>query len=350
LTHPTSASAAAPAPAPRGGWGGGGGGAPGGGRGPALVVVYNGFGTEARARLWGRTLHDRGLGPARPGESRWKKLERIVGELHSDELRNASLTVKVLGKSYPVKSDSEGLFALDLPGPLPVGLHDVDARLEQRPFRTEAGRLLVAPRKPGVAVVSDIDDTILQTGVTDKATMIRRLLSSNAHDLRTYPQAPGLYRIWARRGYPIVFVSGSPVNLYSRITQFLALRGFPASALLLKNPGLEKGADSLFEQRNYKLRRIREVQSLLPGYRLLLVGDSGEQDPEIYAEVRRSRGADVLCSMIHRVTSEAAGAPRLQQHLVFDSYMQLARALFERRQLTAAELKELQAGAARSSK
>ena len=311
--------------------------------GPALIVIYNGFGTESGARVWGRALYDPGLGPAQPDESKWHKVKRSLGELDSDELRDASVTVKVLGKSYPVRADHEGLFRLDLPGPLPAGSHDVDARVEHKPgYRTEAGRLLIFPRKPGVAVISDIDDTILQTGVADKAALIRKVLTSNAHDLRTFPQAPALYRVWAQRGYPIVFVSGSPKNLYSRLTRFLSLRGFPTAALLLKHLGLEKGTDSLFETHRYKLRRIREVRELLPGYRLLLVGDSGEKDPETYAEVCRQDAKAVLAVMIHRVTKEPAISRRFTGQLVFESYDELGRALSRRGLLTAMELGALQ--------
>jgi phosphatidate phosphatase APP1 len=312
---------------------------------PALIVLNNGFGTEKAARVWGRALYDTGRGPAQPDESKWRKVKRSLGELDSDEMRDVNLTVKVLGKSYAARADHEGMFRVDLAGPLPLGTHDVDARIEHKPgFRTEAGRLQIFPGKPGTAVISDIDDTVLQSNVANKGALIRKVLSSNAHDLQTFPQAPALYRIWAKRGYPIVFVSGSPQNLYSRLTHFFTLRGFPtASALLLKNLGLEKGADSLFETHKYKLRRIREVRELLPGYRLLLVGDSGEKDPETYAELRKQDAAAVLAVMIHRVTKEQAVSRRFAGQLVFDSFGELGRELHKRGLLSAPELKALQA-------
>jgi phosphatidate phosphatase APP1 len=312
---------------------------------PAVVVIYNGLGTPAGARVWGRAFADKEPGAATPSESKWRKLRRTLNELESEELRHAELELKVLGRSYPVKADSEGLFRVDLKGPLAEGSHRVEAKLKvpARAFRVEEGKLLVWPKRPGVAVLSDIDDTVLQTGVTDKLQMIKRVLFSNAHDLKTFDQAPALFQAWSKRGYPVVFVSGSPVNLYTRLTQFFSLRGFPTPVLLLKNLGLERGADSLTDQRAYKLRRIREVLELLPGYKLLLVGDSGEKDPEIYSALRQGNKGIVLEIMIHRVTREEKIATRFAGQLVFDTYSDLAKELRRLGRLTPADVKAMQA-------
>lgn len=307
----------------------------------ALIVIYNGIGTTAAARLWGRVLEDKGPGAVAAGESKLRKLQRSWHELESDEIEHAQLSVRVLGRAYPVRADDEGLFELELRGPLPPGSHPVDAAMSDRPFRVERGQLLVWPARPGVAVVSDIDDTVLQTGVGNKVRMMKRVLFSNALDLKTFEGAPELYRCWRRRGYPLIFVSGSPVNLYSRLTQFLTVHGFPEAALLLKNLGAGKGADALTEQQEYKLRRVRQVQALLPGYRLLLVGDSGEKDPEVYAEVRRADEKGVAGIFIHRVTADRPDSPRLRGELLFNDYPSLARELGKRRALTAAEVKQV---------
>jgi phosphatidate phosphatase APP1 len=308
---------------------------------PAVIVFYNGLGTPAAARLWGRVLADKEPGKATASESRWRKIKRTWHELDSDEVRNAELEVKVLNRTLAIKADNEGLFKVDLKGPLAVGQHAVTGVLKgPRRHRVEEGRLLIWPAR-GTVVVSDIDDTVLQTGVTNKLKMFKRVLFSNAHDLKTYDHAAALYRTWSKHGHPIVFVSGSPVNLYTRLKQFLALRGFPTSVLLLKNLGLEKGADALTDQIGYKQRRIREVLELLPGYKLLCVGDTGEKDPEIYAKVRAANRALVTEVMIHRVTQEEKISPRFQGQIVFDTYLDLANELRRRKHLTPSEVKAL---------
>ena len=302
----------------------------------ARIVIYNGFGTTARACLGGRVLEDKAYGKAKKNESWYRKMRRNISALESDEIPNVKLEIQVLGKKHMVKSDSEGLFKLDLPGPLKVGDHLITARLKGKlPFRTEAGRLLIWPKKPGVVVISDIDDTVLDTKVTSKLKMLKGVLLKNARDLNTFKGAPSLFRVWAGRGYPIVFVSGSPINLYSRLQHFLSLTRFPAAPLMLK----ELGKDKLTEQKGYKLRQIKKVLDLLPGYQLIMVGDSGEKDPEVYTAVARKHPKRVMVTAIHRVTPEPHGAARFAGQVLFSSYRKLSKTLVNKGLLTPAEYK-----------
>ncbi|MCC6750867.1 MAG: DUF2183 domain-containing protein [Deltaproteobacteria bacterium] len=299
-----------------------------------VVVVYGGFGTTSRARLWGRVLKDKGLDASRPGESFYRKLKRNVQALESDEIPGAEVELKVAGKVYRLKADHEGLLRLDLSGPLPVGHHPVSAVLHDgRPYRVEVGRLSIWPASPGLAVVSDVDDTVLKTGVTRKTRMVWKVLTRSAQELETYPGAPALYRALARQAYPIVFVSGSPVNLYSKLREFFRLKRFPSAPLLLKNLGTSPGSDALRDQRAYKLRRIAEVLELLPGYRVLLIGDTGESDPEIYREVSRQYPRRVAATLIHRVTDAVDGEARYRGQVVFAAYPEARRHLVGRRLL-----------------
>lgn len=307
----------------------------------ARIVLYNGFGTTAGARLGGRVLEDKPHGKAKKKESWYRKLRRNLSALESDEIPNVALEVTVLGKKHKVKADDEGLFWIKLKGPLKVGDHPITARLTgKRPYRTEAARLQVWPKKPGVVVISDIDDTVLDTKVTSKVKMLKGVLLKSARDLNTFKGAPPLFRVWARRGYPVVFVSGSPVNLYSRLQHFLSLSGFPAAPLMLK----ELGKDKLTEQKGYKLRQIKMVLDLLPGYEMILVGDSGEKDPEVYAAVVKKHGRKVKAIGIHRVTDESARDARFKGQVLFKKYRKLARKLRDKGLLTRAEYKKVKKG------
>jgi len=302
----------------------------------ARVVVYNGFGTTARACLWGRVLEDKDYGKAKKKDSWYRKMRRNISALESDEIPNVKLKIKVLGKEHAVKADGEGLFKLELKGPLKQGEHKISARLlGKRPFRVEPGRLLVWPKKAGVVVISDIDDTVLDTKVTSKIKMLKGVLMKSARDLNTFKGAPPLFRVWAKRRYPVVFVSGSPVNLYSRLQHFLTLTRFPAAPLLLK----ELGKDKLTEQKGYKLRQIKKALDLLPGYKMILVGDSGEADPEVYAEVARRYPKRVKVVAIHRVTKESASAARFKGQVLFSKYRKLAKLLSKKGLLTKGEYK-----------
>jgi phosphatidate phosphatase APP1 len=290
----------------------------------AVVVIYDGFGSEAGAELSGRALEDRGLSEAGSNERRWHKLKRNLRALHSYELPRARVDVSVLGRSYPLRADQEGVFRLKLPGPLPIGRHAVRATLiGERAFRVQAGWLHVYSARPGVAVISDIDDTVLRTGVTNKLKMIRRVLLSNARDLESFPHAAALYRMFVRKRMPLIFVSGSPISFYSRLQRFFAYRLFPRAPIYLK----DFGSDRLFDQTKYKLDRIAGAMALLPNYRFVLIGDSGEKDPEIYNQARRRYPSRVVRILIHNVTNSAAKEERFAGCTLFSKYSAAAESL-----------------------
>jgi phosphatidate phosphatase APP1 len=64
---------------------------------------------------------------------------------------------------------------------------------------------------------------------------------------------------------------------------------------------------------NHKLRAISEIFAEFPDRRYILVGDSGELDPEIYAALAKEHPERVLRVFIRDVTNESADSTRYQQ-------------------------------------
>jgi phosphatidate phosphatase APP1 len=66
---------------------------------------------------------------------------------------------------------------------------------------------------------------------------------------------------------------------------------------LLKN----LGEDALFAHDDYKLGRLEQLATSFPGLRFLLVGDSGERDPEIYRAFQKKHPDRVVAVVIRKV-------------------------------------------------
>jgi phosphatidate phosphatase APP1 len=89
-----------------------------------------------------------------------------------------------------------------------------------------------------------------------------------------------------------VYISGSPYQLYPYLNSFIS-SSFPEEAqgpIFLKNltltsidsiEGFIGGGEATLD---YKLDQIERVQAMYPKKKFLVVGDSTEKDPEIYAE------------------------------------------------------------------
>jgi phosphatidate phosphatase APP1 len=288
----------------------------------ARVVVYDGHGSPAGFEVRGRVLVDRGLPRASADDGAGENLRRTINDIDSDELRGVDLTVTVAGVGYGATTDADGVFKVrvkGLVGPvaLPVGALPVEATLSSSFATADAARGVVHVAPPtGLALVSDIDDTVVKTFVTDKRRMAREVLLKNARQLEPVEGAAAAYARARTSGVDAVFyVSSSPQNLYDRLTSYLRERGFPAGTLFLKN----LGEDALFGHDDYKLEQLERIARAHPGLRFVLSGDSGERDPEIYREFRR-RHPDRVVAIVMRVVpgSKDLSAARFADMITVD--------------------------------
>ncbi len=232
------------------------------------------------------------------------------------EMPNAEVRVAAFGKVIPAKADGEGFFIIELPGPLPLGEVRLQAFLGAGAEPAGEGTVKVVPAH-GLSVVSDFDDTIAQSNVWRRWKLLRTALFRNENQ---HPPVPGMADLYQRLAagpvHAFHYLSASPVGLLRRTERFLRMHGFPAGAVLLRH--LE--SDPL-DTLAFKPKRIEDIARALPGHRLVLFGDSGEKDPEVFAAMRARLGDRVLAALVRRVASgrsQAADAPRFAGQHLFD--------------------------------
>ncbi|MBA4018730.1 MAG: hypothetical protein C0483_16305 [Pirellula sp.] len=175
--------------------------------------------------------------------------------------------------------------------------------------RAFSGRVhLIGPE--GWSVVSDIDDTIKASNVLDKAELMRNTF------LREFRAVDGMaeaYREWSREGAAFHYVSGSPWQLYPALAKFADAEDFPQGSYHLRTFRLQDGSSSelLGSPKDFKLRTIEPILQAFPRRKFVFVGDSGEQDPEVYGELARRRPEQVRWIAIRNITNEVLGNVRL---------------------------------------
>ncbi len=133
--------------------------------------------------------------------------------------------------------------------------------------------------------------------------MLRQTFTGSALTRSPIDGAAELYRALARgrtgkQQNPFFYVSSSPWNLHGFLTAFLEHRDFPLGPLLLRDllGGRERRTHGSGKQRH-----IAEILDLHPDLQFVLVGDSGQHDPEIYADVVRSNPGRILAVYIREV-------------------------------------------------
>ncbi len=191
------------------------------------------------------------------------------------------------------------------------GVVSYEAKLDRRDPRIFQGKVLLIP-PAGRSVISDIDDTVKVTYVTDRRRMME------ATFLKPFEAIPGtasLFQTWASEGARFHFVSSSPWHLYAPLSAFLAEAGFPPATLTLKQIRLKDSSiQNIFADAT--LTKPPEIEKLLatwPGRRFVLVGDSGEKDPEIYAEILRRHPDQVDRIFVRAATRVRPDDERIQK-------------------------------------
>ena len=266
------------------------------------IEVHGGHGGAAGVVVRGRVLDNPPPSPAQEGEGVGAALRRSLGHFVTDELPGVPLRVEVADASVEVVTDGEGYFRAELhPTTTTAPWQDGVVALAA-PYRGLDGpheapfRVRVPGAEARFGVISDVDDTIIETGVQRAGLMLRQTLTGSALTRTPFPGAAELYRDLAHGDRnPFFYVSSSPWNLHAFLVAFLRHRDFPPGPLLLRDLiGSRHG-------RARKHERIEEVLALHPDLRFVLIGDSGERDPEIYADIVREHPDRVVAVYIREV-------------------------------------------------
>jgi hypothetical protein len=165
----------------------------------------------------------------------------------------------------------------------------------------------------GISVISDVDDTVKISEVLDKKALLRNTF---CRPFKPVPGMADIYRNWAASSQArFHYVSASPWQLYLPLSEFMRSNGFPAGTFHLKQFRVkDEGVVELFNSpQRYKPGVIEPMMRDFPKREFVLVGDSGEKDPEIYGAIARQHLGQVRRILIRDVTGEPPNTARYQK-------------------------------------
>ena len=282
--------------------------------GQALILLYRGYGTREVLRLQGRVLKDKNIPLSTDEDSTWDNIVSMYKRFNSAEIGGARVRGQVGDAEEEVLTDSEGYFELTLnPTMLPEGevWHSVAVHLLEVPggvkdvhvdeegeldvslngVPTEAvGTVLVPNQNAQFGVISDIDDTIVRTNATNLLRMAQVTFFNNARSRLPFEGVAAFYQALQLGSTgqvfnPIFYVSSSPWNLYDLLTDFMDVHAIPAGPLFLQDYGLDRNKFISADHDEHKIARIERLLDLYPHLPFILIGDSGQADPEIYSTI-----------------------------------------------------------------
>ncbi|WJJ98255.1 App1 family protein [Algibacter luteus] len=286
---------------------------------PLQIIVFQTYGTANHLYLRGRAIEDETINLEQKGAFKllfnaWKRFE-------TDEIKHAKLRVKIGDdRFYYVTTDNRGYFLLDervndlnkyanVEGWVKFEFSYEEEQLT-RTIQAEnrfPGEMLIPCANAKFGVITDIDDTILHTGLTSilKWRVLINTLLTSAGKRLPLEDAPELYHLLHQgktrhEANPIFYVSHSPWNLYRYLEYFLKKNNFPKGPIILRNfpkPFSKKS-------KNEKPQKQKEIIGILKTYpklKFILIGDSGEHDPYIYKEVAEAFPDRILAIYLRHV-------------------------------------------------
>ncbi|WP_215222999.1 App1 family protein [Echinicola shivajiensis] len=272
------------------------------------------FGNEDRIFVKARVLE--AYKQSKPSAKK-NSLQNILAALRryaGSSVPDARVLVSFMGKQKEVISDEEGIVACEFEcaDHFSIEKHKVGFSLvEEEGLIREKKHSYIKVRQylknHPIGVISDIDDTILISHATDIGKKLWLSVSKNAYTRRPFPGVSEFYKALTQHGkYPVFYVSSSDWNLYDLIKDFLAYRNIPSGPLLLqdlhlnlKNIWRSGGGDHA-----HKLEKIEMLLDLYSGMKFFLIGDSGQHDPELYAEIIKAYPGRIKSVYIREISDE----------------------------------------------
>ena len=285
---------------------------------PIQVVAYRGYGNREQLWMKGRVLEDR-LIIVRKEDSAWRNFINTYKRFNSREIWGAELSIPLGNETIEVQTDREGYFEIQADTPKnflssPKAWYHLDIELVRTPWanihRHWNGEVLF-PNRPKFGIISDIDDTIILTGVTSRLMWraIYRTILKNAgsrqafKEVRAFFQALSRYKDNTTPFNPVFYVSNSPWNLYDLIDDFLRINHLPKGPILLRDLGLPVETRQE-DYKGHKHENIVRIFNTYPDLPFVLIGDSGEHDTDIYLEITQHFPGRVKAIYIRDVQHE----------------------------------------------
>lgn len=287
---------------------------------PLRINAYRGYGSENLFRASGRALEDENINFS-ANLNTFKTLRNIYKQLESDEIKNAHLTIKLSdGHTFEVMTDSEGYYHFsesikdlydltDKEGWVSYSVSYSDGYTTKSISSNNAfaSQMLIPSHQAEYGIISDIDDTILHTGVASlfKWRVIANTLFKNYDKRLPIEGVTNFYQklhsgILNQPVNPFFYVSNSPWNLYDYLSAFLKKHLFPNGPILLRDfrtPFDKTPKPEL----PHKQSEILQLLKTYPHLKFILIGDSGEKDADIYTKIAQEHPGRILAIYLRDV-------------------------------------------------
>ncbi len=301
-------------------------------RAPARIQPYFGYRNEERLFISVRALRSRKSEFGRTGK--WRAMRTMMAQFASHEARDFPVELELVSPQGETRrhqgiTDKEGFVHFDIrlegewgyeehPQWEKVTLHWANAEGDQ----CVDGHVLAPGRSTGLAMISDIDDTIIETGITGNFRAVmrnwRRVLMEMPEERILVPGADMFFNalggkepLAGGQGHagehlpasrrPFFYVSSSPWNLFSYLVTYMKGRGLPLGPIHLRDWGLNRETFGSSSHGTHKRAAIEGILATYPDIRFALIGDDSQGDLTAFSSIAVDNPGRIRAVFIRKV-------------------------------------------------
>jgi phosphatidate phosphatase APP1 len=281
------------------------------------IIPHIGFSNGTNTFITGEVLENIGISKPVEGQSKWQNAKIMLKRYFIQEFAGVRVEVQFLGQHKTVTTNKFGVFTCAFMHNLsevPEGLwqkvtfvlpEKIHSRQKPEQFQ---GEIMVINREPQFGVISDIDDTILVSYATTKIMKFRLMFFNNALTRMPFEGVSAFYHALQHGSgkgsfNPLFYLSNSEWNLFDLLFEFMEYNRIPRGPLFLRE--MEISLLRFWKMReynkNHKMEKLRQLFTFFGNMKFILIGDSGQRDPEVYTQISREFPGRVLAIYIRDI-------------------------------------------------
>lgn len=266
------------------------------GKGGLAIQTYRGYGSHNEIYLMGRVFRQSKIG-GRVNQGFWRDVLDVMRRITRRGLPRVNVAVRFGDSHTVVDTDDDGYFRAHMVINEPLEPNKVWHQAELKVLVKEEtvkarANIYIPPLNTDYVVISDIDDTVMYTGVANKVKMMIRLFFEKADRRAAFPGVAAFYQALfcgnSDQKRPLLYVSRAPWTIYEMLAEFFRLHRIPEGPVLfLREWGLSWKRPFPRRAVYHKQQVIRQMMKLYKDQTFILIGDSGQKDPEVYTQMVR---------------------------------------------------------------
>ena len=269
--------------------------------GPPVLEAYRGYATPDALVLRGRVLSGMRRRKPLPEQSKWTNLKQMIALFLTAEV--SGVRVEVVDRGIAAASDAEGYVTIEVPrnGELTPGWAKLAVDIVELDKTPVPFPVLVPSAEARFGVISDVDDTMIETGAYSLARNLWTTFTGSALTRHVFPDSVALMERLSEKGLnPVFYVSSSPWNLHHFLDTLFARAGLVPGPMFLRDLGVSEKKIIAGSHLDHKSAAIDKIIDANPALNFVLMGDTGQHDAEVYLEAIRRHPGRLLAIVLRQ--------------------------------------------------